>query len=259
MKTKLSMWCIVAAASAFLAPVRADDIELTAVDTKGITPTGQNWNDNRLRSYTNPPGIISLDGLMKFDFSAIPDGATIEAMTLVTYHEEGFGNPSNDPQVSIFRVANDSWSRGPTDPHPGLNEELTEIKSGFPSGNLTPYEWELDVNAANWDDDLDDDVLSLAMRNHKDTYSYVYWHGSDQNPAPPKLFVTFSTSPHCHYVLKKSKAKGGCGLCPEKGSTVRSQQECGNKKDCDKKLKTTLACPEGPGVCKLKGKRSACD
>jgi len=30
-------------------------------------------------------------------------------------------------------------------------------------------------------------------------------------------------------------------------------------KDCDKKIKTTIACPRGSnGTCKLKGKRSDC-
>jgi len=243
-------------AAALVSSARADEIELTAVDSKCISPSGGNWNDNRFRAYWSGQWV---DGFVKFDFSAIPDGAAIEAMTLVTYHEEGFGNPLNDPEVRIYRVSVDNWSRGPTNPHPGMAEVLTPIHTGFPSGNLVPWEWELDVEAVNWEGDLGDDVLSLGMRNEKLSYSYVYWHGSDQNPAPPKLLVTFSTSPHCHYLLKKSKSKGGCGDCPEKGSVFRSEVECENAKDCAKKLKTTIPCPDGPGVCKLKGKRSGCE
>ncbi len=63
----------------------------------------------------------------------------------------------------------------------------------------------------------------------------------------------------CVYTLKKSKSKRGCEICPEPGSDYSSGQECEDKKDCDKKLKQTIACPRGGnGICKIKGKRSSC-
>ena len=112
-------------------------------------------------------------------------------MTLRTYHEEGFGNPHEDPQVRLYRTADDSWARGQTDPHPGLDEQLTDIHSGFPAGDLVPWDWEIDVNAVDWSTDLADDTLSILMRNEKTEYSYVYWYGSDVSPAPPVLTVVF--------------------------------------------------------------------
>ncbi|RJP37230.1 MAG: hypothetical protein C4547_05775 [Phycisphaerales bacterium] len=63
----------------------------------------------------------------------------------------------------------------------------------------------------------------------------------------------------CVYKIKKSKSKGGCENCPEVGSEYATNAECETIKDCDKKIKTTIACPRGGnGTCKLKGKRSSC-
>jgi len=63
----------------------------------------------------------------------------------------------------------------------------------------------------------------------------------------------------CVYVVKKSKAKGGCGACPNRGDDLRTQTECEDIQDCDKKIKTIIACPGGGnGTCKLKGKRKSC-
>gem|GEM_PF-6250732 len=66
----------------------------------------------------------------------------------------------------------------------------------------------------------------------------------------------------CQYRLKRdSKAKGGCEVCPVEGDIICSGADCEKKRDCEKKLKGTIACPDGgPGICKrIKGKRSACD
>jgi len=182
------------AALALAAPLAAQTtVTLTAIDTDCIDTNGSNWNDNRLRAYWSSRFV---DGFMKFDLSSIPDGSNITALKLTTYHEYGFGNPSNDPEVQIYRVANDGWARSNTsDPHPGLNEVLSPVHSGsFPVNDLVPYDWDLDAGAANWLLDLADDTLSLAMRNEAGNvgrYSYVYWYGSDASPAPPILEITY--------------------------------------------------------------------
>ncbi len=65
--------------------------------------------------------------------------------------------------------------------------------------------------------------------------------------------------PTCGYTLKKSKPKQGCGACPAKGDDYGTEAACEVVKDCEKKISTTIACPDGgSGTCKLKGKRSAC-
>ncbi|RJP31460.1 MAG: hypothetical protein C4547_15515 [Phycisphaerales bacterium] len=70
-------------------------------------------------------------------------------------------------------------------------------------------------------------------------------------------YVTLGGS-RCVYTVKKSKSKGGCEVCPPKGGDYRSEARCEDVKDCDKKIKTIIACPQGNGTCKIKGKRSAC-
>ncbi|RJP33392.1 MAG: hypothetical protein C4547_12465 [Phycisphaerales bacterium] len=63
----------------------------------------------------------------------------------------------------------------------------------------------------------------------------------------------------CGYKVKKSKSKGGCEACPEVGGEVFSGADCEDVKDCDKKYKKTIGCPDGgPGTCKIKGKRTSC-
>jgi len=62
----------------------------------------------------------------------------------------------------------------------------------------------------------------------------------------------------CTYRITKSKGKGGCRLCPEVGSNFATEEDCENVVDCQKKISTTIACEEGEGTCKIKGKRSSC-
>ncbi len=63
----------------------------------------------------------------------------------------------------------------------------------------------------------------------------------------------------CVYTIKKSAGKKGCQTCPERGADLRTQIECEDVNDCDKKVKTRLSCPGGGnGFCKVKGKRSSC-
>ncbi len=173
---------------------------LTAVDGKCITTSGQNFTDNRLRAYWGT-GLGSVDGFVKFDLSSIPDGATITSLKLTTFHEQGFGNPSNGPVVSVHRVQSDAWSSSTTgDAHPGLAEKLTPSNPGpFPSADLVPVDWDLDVNAVNWSQDLADDLDALALHNDnaaQSIYSYVYFYNAAPNPAPPTLTVRYTTGPH---------------------------------------------------------------
>ncbi len=65
----------------------------------------------------------------------------------------------------------------------------------------------------------------------------------------------------CQYALKKQpKAKGGCDACPDKGDIIPSDQDCTRKRNCEKRWKGTIPCPNGgPGICKkIKGKRTGC-
>jgi hypothetical protein len=169
-------------------------VTLTAIDSKTISSlSNTNWNDNRFRAYWSNPSQGYVDGLVKFDMSSIPDTANITSMTLRAYHEYGFGNPFSDPEVVIYRSNGDGWARGnASDPHPGVQESLTTVYTGFPTADLVPVDFVIDVNAANWSVDLADDTLTLVSRNIAGAvsrYSYVYFYGSDSSPAPPELII----------------------------------------------------------------------
>jgi len=172
-------------------------VTLTATDSKCIaSSSGTNWNDNRFRAYFYDVNQGFVDGLVKFDLSSIPDGSTITSMTLRAYHEYGFGNPYNNPEVVAFRSANDGWSRNQQDVHPGVSQVLTSPMTSFPSNDLVPVDFVLNVGAVNWAQDLADDTLTLGLRNEAGSvgrYSYVYFYGSDTVPAPPELIVTYTT------------------------------------------------------------------
>ncbi|RJP38603.1 MAG: hypothetical protein C4547_04295 [Phycisphaerales bacterium] len=63
---------------------------------------------------------------------------------------------------------------------------------------------------------------------------------------------------NCIYKIKKSKAKR-CDVCPNVGDAFTSEAECETVKDCKKKIKTIIPCPDGGnGTCKIKGKVSDC-
>lgn len=64
---------------------------------------------------------------------------------------------------------------------------------------------------------------------------------------------------NCVYTVKSAKAKGGCDTCPSRGADIDTETPCNETGDCPKKLKTTISCPSGPGTCKVKGKRKACE
>jgi hypothetical protein len=169
-------------------------VTLTAIDSKTISSlSNTNWNDNRFRAYWSNASQGYVDGLVKFDLSSIPDTANITSMTLRAYHEYGYGNPLSDPEVVIYRSDGDTWARSnASDPHPGIQQTLTTVYTGFPSADLVPVDFVIDVNAANWSIDLADDTLTLVSRNVAGAvsrYSYVYFYGSDGSPAPPELII----------------------------------------------------------------------
>lgn len=63
----------------------------------------------------------------------------------------------------------------------------------------------------------------------------------------------------CVYTIAKSKGKQGCNDCPAKGGDFRTQTACSDQQPCKKKIKTTVACNSGPGICKIKGKSPRCE
>lgn len=174
------------------APTVAQRVTLTAVETDTIAENDDDaWNDNRLRAYWDPSAPEGhVDGFIKFDLSTLADDADIVGLTLRTYHELGFNNPYQDPTVRVYRSSDDTWANLADDDYPGLNELLTPPHQGsFPVGDLVPYDWPLDVAAADWSKDLLDDTLTLALQADGTLLCYVYFYGANAPTAPPELLV----------------------------------------------------------------------
>ena len=91
----------------------ADVIDLLATETASprVNLGGVDANaDNRLRAYNR--SSTEIDGFIKFDFSSIPDLATVTSITLTLYSEGAFGVPHNSPEIQIRRSSVDAWVRG---------------------------------------------------------------------------------------------------------------------------------------------------
>lgn len=82
--------------------------------------------------------------------------------------------------------------------------------------------------------------------------------GSDTSNFVAPFMQLITSGATCHYTITKSKGKGGCRNCPNRGDDLETQEGCENVEDCRKKVKTTINCLEGEGTCKIKGKRSSC-
>jgi len=63
----------------------------------------------------------------------------------------------------------------------------------------------------------------------------------------------------CLYALKKSKPKFGCLKCPPLHEAFESQAACDDLEDCSGRYRALIPCRNGPGSCRVRGKRSGCD
>lgn len=177
---KITLSILGCAALAIAGTANAAVITLDAIDTASARTSGEDLNgDNRLRAYHTD--FSHIDGWMKFDFSAVPDAATITGMTLTLYAEGAFGTPVGSPESIIYRSSHDAWSRGGVGFPTSYDQALTALDSGPFSGTRgTPYDFVLDVGAVDWSGDLTDDLLSLIVSQEQTSGShYMYWFGSD--------------------------------------------------------------------------------
>jgi len=182
---------------------------IDAIDsTSRYVGSEQYWWDSDIiavqSSYASSDGHLSVShGYVKFDLSSIPNDAVINSLTLTaTVEDIRHDGPDENPppSISVFRVANDNWSReGNT--HILLDERLTE-------GQLTYTSWSLNIDAVDWSTDLVDNVLSLAFHNetipmyHPNSYIYnwVFLYGSDTFQRPT-LIINYIPEPATLFLL----------------------------------------------------------
>lgn len=185
-------FCLIALILIGIAKLDAETVELLAVTTASPRQTGNDEDrDNRLRAYDR--GDIEVYGWMKFDFSVVPDGSSVDAMELTLYAEGTFNSPFGAPAIQVWRTSFDTWVRAGTGFPLTFEEALTPIDFGsFPSVSGTPYTFSLDVSAVNWATDYTDDTLSLVLDESSPTNrDYMYWYGI-AGSFTPKLSVTYT-------------------------------------------------------------------
>ena len=140
-----------------------------------------------------------------------------------------------------------------TDGRVKSHQKINSTECGF-TGFLQGGDWfgiSL-TSLGDLDGDGVDDLAVGAPRDHPGGIPYgAVW----------VLFLDGFGGDACQYKLKKdSKPKGGCEACPAQGDIIASEQNCEKKKECEKKLKGKIDCPDGErGSCKkIKGKRTRC-
>lgn len=82
--------------------------------------------------------------------------------------------------------------------------------------------------------------------------------GGDFKPLFANALRGCGAGTRCQYTVTKSKAVR-CDTCPQRGDNLETQTPCDDESDCRKKVKTTISCPGGEGLCKLKGKSRRCE
>jgi len=102
---------------------------------------------------------------------------------------------------------------------------------------------------------LNDAVIALFVHNNELLVGGRFTAAGGQ---PSAYWARWGCDQACNYLIKKSKPKA-CDACPPKRGDFSSGVACELVKDCAKKLKETIPCPDGgKGACKLKGKRLSC-
>jgi len=169
-----------------VSPASANEIELFATDADTFKPsTGHNFNSTlTLYSLERDNPANTHIAFVKFDMEAVPNGSTIDSITL-----RMVANLSSAASVAnVFRIETDAWSSISVDAYPGLNQQLAPDQP-IPTG-MTPYTWALDVNAFNYQTDLTDNFLTLALTSPGN----VLWYGSGvtTQSSQPRLTVNFT-------------------------------------------------------------------
>ncbi len=169
---------------------QADSIDLTPIDADTIKPFQDNNYNSKAYIYSYYSGIFTdmHVAYMKYDVSSLPDGASITAMNLRMSTELSHVTPG--APARIYRGDDDSWSSTTTDPYPGIDELLgpdQPIHNSF-----TFYNWDLDVEAVDWQTDLDDELLTLGITST----GYTNWFGLDglNISRYPKLTIDYTVS-----------------------------------------------------------------
>ena len=162
-------------------------LSLLSSDTESVsTSSFTNYNDNLLRAYSNSGNKVN--GFIKFNLSSLPDNAEINSVSLRLVLMTNNNSPYNSPNLDVYYVETDDWSRANT---PANGISLTALLNTNNTSFDATNTYELDLTAWDISSDLTDNVLTLGLTNTKNDYSYVYFHGSDEGTRPV-LIVSYT-------------------------------------------------------------------
>jgi hypothetical protein len=181
MRSKPYVWMMLAYAAACIvlsATARATEVVISPpMDDSRIDSAFPNTNynyfpeDSKLlarHSYIGPSDTFSL---LKFDLSAIPDSATIIQATLNLLCL----NMSSESVIAL-RMGYDGWTEDDVTWNSYaayLGGSLTLDSKLVQVINYDPAYWEeWDLSSLNWQDDLNDNLLTLMLRAPADSLNY---------------------------------------------------------------------------------------
>ena len=162
-------------------------VTLDAIDSASVRSDNfDNFDDNMLRAYSNIDRKVN--GFIKFDLSSLPDNVEINSIILALVLETNYDSPNYSPNLDIYYVETDDWSRVNT---PANGISLTTLLNTNNTSFGATNTYELDLTAWDISSDLTDNVLTLGLTNPKNDYSYVYFKGSDEGTRPA-INVTYT-------------------------------------------------------------------
>ncbi len=167
--------CAVAALGLAPAAQALTVVDIAASHTNSLrAPTGYTYNDNRLRVYDDGSGEYAIEGWLQFDLSAIPDAATISALTLTLTAAGG----ANDPAFYVGWNADDDW--GPAAPTVSSSTAVSEVSTAAQPGARQTLALSLDPTAFDVVGDLADDAMTLTLvMTDLSSYAYRYFYGAE--------------------------------------------------------------------------------
>jgi hypothetical protein len=149
--------------------------------------SGATWQDDRVRAYVESPGDIT--GWVGFDLSVIPVRAHVLSLDFILHHQVGYSNPYGGPITAVEYSSAWQWTRTSATQ---ANLPRTALVSGktstFAVGDFNDFS--VEVTLHDWSTDLSNRWLTLGVTNLMQSYSYVYFDGTDDALVAPQLDIT---------------------------------------------------------------------
>ena len=155
----------------------------SACNSESNSYTGK---DNRIRAFNK--GDYDVTGWMNFDLFGLPLDATILSAKVSLFEE--WGEAYGGPELVFVESSDDAWTRETmTGAYPARGAQISGITTVFFIDDWNTFE--LDTSLWDWASDVASGTATLGIDNVNNSYSYVYFHGSDTESQAPTLDLTY--------------------------------------------------------------------